>query len=137
VTLRTASGAICSVNGMLLNPRGYDIRTEVLGTRDSVVVGQSPRTPQRNLEPGAPPPATDEWVSYLDRFHAAYARELAAFVEVARGERSPSPNVRDALAAMRIAVAATRSLRERRTVTLDEIPDAERPVPEAALETAR
>ncbi|HET9344497.1 MAG TPA: Gfo/Idh/MocA family oxidoreductase [Candidatus Limnocylindrales bacterium] len=103
------------------NPRGYDIRMEVVGSSDAVSVGVGTRMPSQSLEAGAAV-ATDGWEGFLTRFAAAYEAELAAFLDVARG-RAPSPcTARDGLEAMRVAVAATTSVREGRSVALAEIP---------------
>lgn len=121
VTMRLTRGTMAVLDATLLDPRGYDIRAELVGELDSVVAGLSPRSPQRTIDPEAPPPAVP-WSGYLERFRDAYRRELVAFLNVARGEAAPPVTVRDALEAMRIAVAATRSFVERRGVHLDEVP---------------
>lgn len=103
------------------DPLGYDIRMEMVGSRDAVTVGLDGRTPIRSLEPGGPPPPTDPWQTFLTRFETAYREELITFLRVARGE-IPSPcTARDSLEAMRIAVAAGRSRTERRPVRLADI----------------
>lgn len=102
------------------NPRGYDVRMEVVGSRDAVSVGLGPRTPSRSLESGAEAPG-EGWDGFLTRFADAYRAELEAFVGVARGD-APSPcTARDGLAAMQVAVAATKSAREARVVRLAEV----------------
>ena len=104
------------------NPLGYDVRMEVIGSRDAVCVGLDGRTPIRSLETGAPVMANPAWDSFLDRFETAYRTELLAFLQVARGE-IPSPcTARDAMQAMRIAYMATKSRLEHRPVRLDEVP---------------
>jgi myo-inositol 2-dehydrogenase/D-chiro-inositol 1-dehydrogenase len=93
---------------------------ELVGSGDAVSIGVGPRTPSRSLEPEA---ATGEpgWDGFLTRFEPAYRAELEAFLPFARRE-TPSPcTARDGLEAMRIAVAATRSLQEQRPVRLEEI----------------
>jgi myo-inositol 2-dehydrogenase/D-chiro-inositol 1-dehydrogenase len=104
------------------NPLGYDVRMEVIGSRDAVTVGLDARTPIRSLEAAPPVTASPAWDSFLDRFESAYRLELLAFLRVARGE-IPSPcTARDAMQAMRIAYMATRSRAEHRPVRLDEVP---------------
>jgi myo-inositol 2-dehydrogenase/D-chiro-inositol 1-dehydrogenase len=103
------------------NPRGYDIRMEVVGSEDAVSVGVGPRMPMQSLETGTAP-ATDGWEGFLTRFADAYQAELAAFVDVARGRAPNVCTARDGLEAMRVAVAATTSAREGRSVPLAEIP---------------
>jgi myo-inositol 2-dehydrogenase/D-chiro-inositol 1-dehydrogenase len=120
--LRLADGPLTVLTATRHDPLGYDIRAEVFGSKDSVSVGLGPRTPMRSVEPSVPPPAGPAWSDFLVRFESAYAAEFAAFVAVARGE-VPSPcTARDGVAALRIAEAADRSLREHRPVRLEEIP---------------
>jgi myo-inositol 2-dehydrogenase / D-chiro-inositol 1-dehydrogenase len=120
-TLRMADGALGVLTVARHDPLGYDIRAELFGSRDSISVGLGPRTPMRSVEPGVPPNVGPAWPNFLDRFGAAYAAELAAFIRVARGDE-PSPcTARDGLHALRIAEAATRSLIEHRVVRLEEI----------------
>lgn len=119
--LRLADGTLAVLGQTRHDPRGYDIRMELVGSRDAVTVGLDGRTPLRSLEADAPPMPGPAWISFLDRFEPAYRDELLAFLRVARGEL-PSPcTARDALEAMRISVAATRSRAEHRPVPLAEI----------------
>jgi myo-inositol 2-dehydrogenase/D-chiro-inositol 1-dehydrogenase len=121
-TLRLADGTLAVLTVARHDPLGYDIRTELFGSKDSVSVGLGPRTPMRSVEPGVPPPAGPAWPNFMDRFETAYAAEFAAFVRVARGEL-PSPcTAADGVAALRVSEAATKSLHEHRPVRLDEIP---------------
>ena len=115
--LTMADGTLGILSQTRHNPRGYDVRMELVGSGDAVSMGVGPRMPSRSLEPDAPPPAPG-WDSFLTRFETAYGAELQAFLPVARGE-APSPcTARDGLAAMRIAVAATRSVKEGRAIQL-------------------
>jgi myo-inositol 2-dehydrogenase/D-chiro-inositol 1-dehydrogenase len=121
MTLKLSGGTVGILSVARHDPLGYDIRTEVFGSKDSVTIGLGPRTPMRSLEPGVPAPAGPAWSAFLDRFDEGYAAELARFVEVAAG-RAPSPcTARDGLEALRIAEAATRSLHDHRPVRLDEV----------------
>ena len=121
-TLRLAGGALAVMTVARHDPLGYDIRTELFGSKDSVAVGLGPRMPLRSVEPGVPPPAGPVWQNFLVRFEDAYRAEFAAFVRVARGEM-PSPcTPRDGIEALRIAEAATLAVREHRIVKLSEIP---------------
>jgi myo-inositol 2-dehydrogenase/D-chiro-inositol 1-dehydrogenase len=120
-TLRLDNGVLAVLTVARHDPLGYDIRTEVFGSRDSVSVGLGPRTPLRSVEPGVPPPSGPAWQNFLVRFEGAYRAELAEFVRVAHGE-APSPCTgRDGLAALEVAVAATRALKEHRPVRVAEV----------------
>jgi myo-inositol 2-dehydrogenase/D-chiro-inositol 1-dehydrogenase len=119
--LRLGDGTLGVLGQTRHDPRGYDVRMEIVGSRDSVTVGLGPRTPIRSLEPDAATAPGAAWTSFLDRFEVAYTEEVRAFVQVARGAiRSPC-TAHDALEAMRISVAATQSLANGRPVCIADV----------------
>jgi myo-inositol 2-dehydrogenase / D-chiro-inositol 1-dehydrogenase len=121
VILRMTDGTLAVLGQTRHNPRGYDVRMELVGSKDAVTVGLGANTPLRSLEADAPPMPGPAWTTFLTRFEPAYRAELLAFLRVARGE-IPSPcTARDALEAMRICEAASRSRLEHRPVRLAEI----------------
>jgi myo-inositol 2-dehydrogenase / D-chiro-inositol 1-dehydrogenase len=120
-TLRMTDGTLAVLTVARHDPLGYDIRTELFGSRDSVSVGLGPRTPMRSVEPGVPPPAGPAWQQFMTRFEEAYRAELKAFVAVARGELASPCTGRDGIAALRVAMAADLSRAEHRPVQVDEI----------------
>ena len=120
-TLRLSGGTRAILSVTRHDPLGYDIRTELFGSGDSVSIGLGPRTPMRSLEPGVPPPVGPAWSMFLDRFREAYERELQAFLRVARGEEASACTARDGLEAVRVAIAATRSMHEHRPVLISEV----------------
>jgi myo-inositol 2-dehydrogenase/D-chiro-inositol 1-dehydrogenase len=121
ITIRFETGTLGILSANRHDPLGYDIRMELFGSKDSVVVGWDDRTPLRSLEPGVPALPGPAYVFFQERFRAAYEAELAAFVEMARGQR-PSPcTVYDAFEALRIAVACDISRAEHRPVRLAEV----------------
>ena len=120
-TLRTMDGTLAVLTVARHDPLGYDVRAEILGSRDSIAIGLGPRTPIRSLDPGVAPQAGPAWPDFLVRFEPAYAAELAAFVRVAAGDASSECTAPDGVQALRVAEAATRSLLEHRAVRLAEI----------------
>jgi myo-inositol 2-dehydrogenase/D-chiro-inositol 1-dehydrogenase len=120
VTLRLDDGTLAVVTGTRRDPRGYDVRLEVFGTADSVVVGVDERSPYRSVEPGAPEPRHG-WETFRDRFAAAYRAELAAFVSAVASGGSTPCSLADARAALAVAVAADRSRAEHRPVAVEEV----------------
>jgi myo-inositol 2-dehydrogenase/D-chiro-inositol 1-dehydrogenase len=120
-TLRLSGGTRAILSATRHDPLGYDIRTELFGSGDSVSIGLGPRTPMRSLEPGVPPPAGPAWSMFANRFREAYESELRAFLRVARGDEESACTARDGLEAVRVAVAATRSLHEHRPVRVAEV----------------
>lgn len=128
VRMRCSGGTLAVLEATWLHPDGYDSRIELVADRVALTAGLGPRTPATHVDwPGAAEEAP--WAGYLDRFEAAYRAELMAFLSAARGERPPASTARDGLEAQRIAVAATRSYAERRSVPMAEVqPRAEREV---------
>ena len=119
--LRFEGGTLGLVSATRNDPRGYDVRMELFGLRDSVAVGWDDRTPLRSLEPGVEPPGRPGYADFLDRFEPAYRAELHAFLEaVKNGAESPC-TVTDARQALAVALAADRSLKEHRPVQVEEV----------------
>ncbi|MFE7976125.1 Gfo/Idh/MocA family oxidoreductase [Streptomyces shenzhenensis] len=114
-------GTLATATATRLNGAGYDVRMELAGELDTVVVGLDDRTPVASTEPTGPPPTDKPWAGFLERFGPAYEAELCAFVEVVRGERANPCDGHEALQALRVAEACEVSRRERRPVRLTEV----------------
>jgi inositol 2-dehydrogenase len=97
---------------------GYDIRGEVWGTKGSLQIGYHRQTPILVM--------TKEGIShdvvpyFMERFEAAYLTQIQDFVNNVLAGRNPSITGADAVAAMRISLAATKSQRENRPVEVAE-----------------
>jgi myo-inositol 2-dehydrogenase / D-chiro-inositol 1-dehydrogenase len=92
--LRLESGALAILSGTRHDPVGYDARLEVFGTKNNASAGVGDRT------------YTDFW----DRFESAYNGELETFVTSVRGSGATACSLREARAALAIALAADSSL---------------------------
>jgi myo-inositol 2-dehydrogenase/D-chiro-inositol 1-dehydrogenase len=114
-------GAVAVLTGGRHDPLGYDVRAEVFGSKDSVAVGVDGRTPLRSVEPGIPPPEKTAYPNFQERFLDAYRAEMKHFLSLARGEAENRGTARDALEALRIAMAADLSLAEHRSVAIAEV----------------
>ena len=114
-------GTIAVISNSRHNARGYDVRLELHGMKDSIAVGLEDKLPLRSVEPGATFPAGTPHHFFMDRFKSAYRAELTAFTEVVAGTRTSPCTVADAIEASRIADACTLSLHEHRPVRLDEV----------------
>ena len=117
-----SGGALGLMSYTRHNPLGYDVRMELFGSRDSVVVGWDDRAPLRSLEPDGPPLAARPYPHFHDRFADAYAAEIDAFLDVARGRQSSRSTADDAVEALRAAIACDISRRQHRPVALTEVP---------------
>jgi myo-inositol 2-dehydrogenase / D-chiro-inositol 1-dehydrogenase len=108
-------GTLASCTATRYNGAGYDVRLEVCGSKGTLVAGLTDASPLVSAE-GAAWPGGRPYPGFFERFREAYVAELAAFVEVAAGER-PSPcTAEDARAALAVADAASRSRAEGRPV---------------------
>ena len=120
--LRFAGGAVGSVELARTTTYGEDVRTEVLATGGSVWIGRLP------LAMGAssgPHPAGAGGAVAIDavdptvaRFERAYAEQTRGFVRAIIEDRPVEVTGADSRAALEIALAADRSLREGRSVTV-------------------
>ena len=111
IVLTMDDGMPVLIDGSRHDPRGYDVRMELLGSEDALVVGLDERTPLTPpLGPGTP------WGSFAERFAGAFAAETDAFLELVRdgGESACPPE--SALEALRVAEACERSRAEGRAV---------------------
>jgi myo-inositol 2-dehydrogenase/D-chiro-inositol 1-dehydrogenase len=119
--IRMSGGVVAVLTGGRHDPLGYDVRAEIFGSGDSIAVGLDGRTPIRSVEPGVPPPEKPAYPNFQVRFEDAYRAELEHFLRVVRGEAENPCTGRDALEALRIAMAADLSLAEHRPVSLTEV----------------
>ncbi len=86
---------------------GYDISTELLGTRGTLRIGYLRETPVFVMTANSV--AHDTVPYFMERFAGAYTAQLTDFVENVRQGRPAPVTIRDGMQAMRIAVAATRA----------------------------
>jgi scyllo-inositol 2-dehydrogenase (NAD+) len=116
VNLRFARGGLGNVESFRQARYGYDIRTEIIGSKGTLRVGYLRQTADVLLtEAGG---AHDVVGHYLVRFADAYVEEMKDFVEMLRSGREPRVTGEDGRRALAIALAAQRSHRERRPIAL-------------------
>lgn len=112
VLLQLEHGAQAVVTASWHGPRGYDVRAELLGSKDSIAVGygDAPQLRRLDLEGGDDPASDGRLIpGFIERFEHAYREELLAFVDCVRSGQPPACGVRDAYAALAIALAAWES----------------------------
>ena len=117
ITLRTASGRLCSISNSRRASYGYDQRIEAHGVLGMLRAGNGPVS---TLERAGAGGFTTEVALpfFLERYAAAYRAELDAFVAGVVGGQAVRPDGRDGLAALLLADAAAESLRSGRAVRL-------------------
>ena len=116
VNLRFAGGTLGNVESFRHARYGYDIRTEVVGSKGTLMIGRLGRTPELVLK--AEGAQHDVVGHYLERFADAYLLEMQDFVETTLSDRAPRVTGEDGRRALAIALAAERSYREARPVAL-------------------
>jgi len=116
VNLRFSRGGIGNVESFRHAGYGYDIRTEIVGSRGTIQVGYLRQTQQVVLSAaGAAYDVVDHW---LVRFADAYLAEMRDFVETLRTGREPRVTGADGRQALAISLAAQRSCREARPIAV-------------------
>ncbi len=116
VNLRFARGAIGNTESFINARYGYDIRTEIVGTQGTLVVGQLRETPLEVLT--ASGQRHDALRHWLVRFADAYRLEMQDWVQMLLSEGPPRVTGHDGRQAVAIALAAERSWKESRPVRL-------------------
>jgi len=100
---------------------GYDIRTEIWGTKGSLQIGYFRHTPiQVMTKEGI---THDVVPHFMQRFENAYLAQIQDFVENVRSGAQPSITGPDGLAALQISITATQSLQENRPIIVRPVED--------------
>ena len=120
IILTTASGKQCAISNSRRATYGYDQRIEVHGALGMISAKNQREVSIEiaNADGFTRPPLYD---FFMTRYIAAYATEIATFIAMVEGNSEPTPGGQDGLAALAIAEAALKSVKERRAVRVDEI----------------
>lgn len=116
VNLRLVRGGLGHVEAFRKSTYGYDIRTEILGTKGALQVGYLQHTAQLVLtSAGISYDVVDHWLS---RFADAYLNEVRSFVGAILAGKPVWPTGDDGRRALAVALAAEQSYQESRPVAL-------------------
>ena len=107
VNVQYEHGAIGNIESYLQAVYGYDVRTEIVGSKGSILVGSLRQTPATFLTAGGGVQMLAD--HFLTRFADAYLAEVRDFVQNILNERSVRVTGEDGLKALGIAVAAENS----------------------------
>jgi predicted dehydrogenase len=120
VNLQYRQGAIGNIESYAQAVYGYDVRTEIVGSKGSILVGSLQQTPAVFLTArGGERNLADH---FLTRFADAYVAEIRDFVHNVLNDRAPRVTGEDGLKALAIAVAAEKSYLQAKPV---EVPLAD------------
>jgi len=117
VNMKFSRGALGAVENYMQSGYGYDIRTEIVGSKGTIMLGYLQQTPEVVLT--ATGARTDVVDHFLVRFADGYLNEMRDFVQTIRADRKPQVNGFDGRQAVAAAAAAERSYRENRPVRVD------------------
>lgn len=107
VNLQYKQGAIGNIESYAQAVYGYDVRTEIIGSKGSIFVGSLERHSAVFLTSrGGEHTLADH---FLSRFADAYLAEVRDFVQTMLSDRAPRVTGEDGLKALAIAVAAENS----------------------------
>ena len=116
VNLQYQHGAIGNIESYAQAVYGYDVRTEIVGSKGSIFVGSLNQLPAVLLTArGAERSTADH---FLGRFADAYVLELRDFVQTMLSDRAPRISGEDGLKALAIAVAAENSHKQSKPVAV-------------------
>ena len=107
VNLQYRQGAIGNIESYAQAVYGYDVRTEIVGSKGTILVGSLQQTPAVFLSAsGGERSLADH---FLTRFADAYLAEVRDFVHNILNDRAPRVTGEDGLKSLAIAVAAEKS----------------------------
>jgi myo-inositol 2-dehydrogenase/D-chiro-inositol 1-dehydrogenase len=120
VTIKFSNGAIGIIENSRQAVYGYDQRLEVFGSKGLLrAENDIPNTVKLSTKDGVQGDGpTPIW---YERYRAAFVAEIKSFVDVVQNNKPVEVTGEDGLASMYAAIAAGKSLREKRTVTIEEI----------------
>jgi inositol 2-dehydrogenase len=107
VNLRFRRGAIGNIESYVQALYGYDVRTEIIGSKASIFVGSLRQMPATFLSANGGSQILSD--HFLSRFADAYVAEVRDFVHNILGDRELQVTGEDGLRAVEIAVAAENS----------------------------
>jgi myo-inositol 2-dehydrogenase/D-chiro-inositol 1-dehydrogenase len=118
VTLTTASGRICQISNSRRATYGYDQRIEVHGAKGMLRAENIFETSvELANEYGFRRAPTLNF--FLERYEAAYAAEMKAFIHAVATGTKPQPSIHDGLRAQVLADAASQSHETGQPITLE------------------
>lgn len=120
VNMKFFRGALGAVENYMQSAYGYDIRTEIVGSKGTIMLGYQQQIPEVVLTKSGR--RTDVVDHFLVRFADGYLDEMRDFVRVILADREPQVDGFDGRQAVAAAAAAERSYREARPITLQNPP---------------
>lgn len=116
LNMKFSRGTLGAVENYMQSGYGYDIRTEIVGSKGTIITGYLQQTAEVVLT--AAGAMTDVVDHFLVRFADGYLHQMRDFVQTILADRAPKVDALDGRQAVAVAAAAERSYREGRAVTV-------------------
>jgi myo-inositol 2-dehydrogenase/D-chiro-inositol 1-dehydrogenase len=116
VNIKFDSGSLGAIDASRRSGFGYDVRTEIFGSRGAVMIGDGRETPLVRMDNHGV--WSDHIYWFLERFDGAYVEEIRAFVDCIRQDRPVQVTGADGRAALAMAYAAEASVAENAPVAM-------------------
>ncbi|MDR2634499.1 MAG: inositol 2-dehydrogenase, partial [Clostridiales bacterium] len=120
ISLKLKGGALAVIDNCRRASYGYDQRVEVFGSRGQIDI-KNDSASTVTVSDSAGVTSEKPLYFFLERYMQAYAAEIMEFAEAIENDKPVSVGIEDGLQAVRIALAAKKSLTEGRAVKLSEI----------------
>ena len=120
ITLKMENGAIAVIDNSRKAAYGYDQRAEVFGSKGMVAVSND-STSSAVISNADGVTGEKPLYFFLERYMAAYAKEIKCFIEAIENDTDTPLGVMDGLQPVLMGLAAKKSLEEHRPVKISEI----------------
>lgn len=116
LNMKFSRGTLGAVENYMQSGYGYDIRTEIVGSKGTIITGYLQQTAEVVLT--ATGARTDVVDHFLTRFADGYLDQMRDFVQTILADRNPKVDAFDGRQAIAAAAAAERSYREGKVVAV-------------------
>jgi len=116
LNMKFSRGTLGAVENYMQSGYGYDVRTEIVGSKGTIITGYLQQTAEVVLT--ATGAKTDIVDHFLVRFAEGYLNEMRDFVQTVLADREPKVDAFDGRQAVAVAAAAERSYRDGRAVAV-------------------
>jgi len=118
ISLKLSSGALCIIDNSRETHYGYDQQVEVFGSNGTICAENT--SPTHTVLSTSSGVFTEKpYYSFVERYREAYVSELREFFNCVHKGTDPPVTGKDALAAIKIAVAAECSYKQNRPVRVE------------------
>ena len=120
ITMRMENGSLVTIDNSRKAVYGYDQRVEVFGSEGMISVGND-TTSSAVISNAEGVTGEKPLYFFLERYMQSYAKEIQSFLQAVEQDTDTPLGIIDGLEAVRMGLAARKSLEEHRPVKISEI----------------